>query len=158
MNEAEARRQEGEELRHGEVKCQVDWLVTSMQHQVTVSREEVKRLNKLFAEQRKDLHHLKEYKDWAEVQLDADREAFSKVEYGASGRRCIVVNYGGLTGTKLPKVFKAHHLEFSRDALGVPISIFEKMDGTVGYAPLDFIQFYDGFAEEDKEDDNGHSA
>ena len=54
MNEAEARRQEGEELRRGEVKCTVDWLVSSCQHQVTVTRPEVKRLNKLFADKNKE--------------------------------------------------------------------------------------------------------
>lgn len=137
---------------HGPISVEVQKNIPLDCLQVRITNEEYIKASALILHLQKEHKELEEYKDWAEVQLNADREAFSKIDYGRIGRRCIVVNYGGLTGTKLPETFNAHHLEFSKDAVGVPISIFEKMDGTVGYAPLDFIHFYDGFAEEEKEE------
>ena len=145
-------------IKHGPIPAEVIKNIPEDCLQIRITNEEYVKASALIMHLQKESRELQEYKDWAEVQLDADREAFSKIDYGQIGRRFVMVNYPGTGGAKLPETFKAHHLGFSRDELGFPVSIFEKEDGTVRYATLDFIQFYDGYAEEEKEEenDNGH--
>lgn len=94
---------------------------------------------------RGDVFKLKEYKEWAEAQLDADREAFAKMEYGTPGRRPIIIRVHH-------KVSKGWFLGWTVEAVDnkqtYTYVLVENQDGTVNKVDLSQITFHDWYTQE----------
>lgn len=91
---------------------------------------------------------LKQFKEWAEVQLDADRQAFAKMEYGTPGRRPVIIKVKD-------KVSQGWFLGFTGQVEGYTHAIIEWRDGTVNTEYLDCVTFYDWYTEELNQIDDG---
>ena len=145
-------KQKATELKHycedGPIPAQYNSHWPTRSFDINVNSEDYLKANRELIKLGGDVWKLKQYKEWAEAQLDADRQAFAKMEYGTPGRRPVVIKIKD-------KITQAWFLGWTTEGEGYPHAIIEYRDGKVGIEYIDCLTFHDWYTDELNEDDEG---
>ena len=142
----------------GPIKAQLEYSVHNDSHVVGIAVDDyIGGCHKIFGLEadkeklNKDNATLTQYKEWAEVQLDADREAFAKMEYGTPGRRPILFK---LMKDGALQEFKGYHLGWTveqQEEFSYTRALVESLKGEAFVIEIERIRFHDWWTEDFKE-------
>lgn len=140
-------------VKYGPIPASVEKNVVHNCFQVSITNAEYVKASEKILNHELRLKDLTEFKEWAEVQLDADREAFARMDYGKQGRRQVIIDYLLEKGNDEPVTQVTNRGWFQAWSIGpvpldstilqVPIAIIEHENGSVSPYTLDQFKFKD---------------